>query len=266
MLSKHNQEGAFDRCLVGRGESSNARVVIPRSNSSILLRNMEKLFEGLGYTKYRDMFWEYMNATEFETDLNRLRVDDGIRELIDYLKMNLEFEFHLYWDPVINQPIVVDDARGVNNANHGVDSDEPRRREKKAFKKRKVSEPKKGVSLRKIIHSRKSKSAVNKGKGVELGEKGIDKKRQGRDPEWLKSDRRRSRVEYKAQAQGIHAPPSKRFIPKKPIRKPKQIRSSPPPSEPPTTSQSSANPNQIEPSSETMFAASAGTLRILKFM
>ncbi|MED6135512.1 hypothetical protein PIB30_047269, partial [Stylosanthes scabra] len=41
--------------------------------------DMVKLFEFLSYTKYRRVFWEDKNAPEFETGLNRLRGDDGIR-------------------------------------------------------------------------------------------------------------------------------------------------------------------------------------------
>ncbi|MED6143955.1 hypothetical protein PIB30_010909, partial [Stylosanthes scabra] len=61
-------------------------------------RDMVKLFEWLG-----------------------LRGDDGIRELIDYLRMNRVSVFHLYWDYVINEPIFADDADGVNDGNQGGD-------------------------------------------------------------------------------------------------------------------------------------------------
>ncbi|MED6170667.1 hypothetical protein PIB30_033234 [Stylosanthes scabra] len=81
--------------------------------------DMVKLFEWLGYTKYRRVFWEDKNAPKFETGLNRLRGDDGIRELIDYLRMNMVSEFHLYWDHVIDEPIFADDAGSVNDTNQG---------------------------------------------------------------------------------------------------------------------------------------------------
>ncbi|MED6128043.1 hypothetical protein PIB30_093864, partial [Stylosanthes scabra] len=198
---------------------------------------MVKLFEFLGYTKYRRVFWEDKNAPEFETGLNMLRGDDGIRALIDYLRMNMVSEFHLYWDHVIDEPIFVDDAGGINddnqgglkgvnveeanadnvqgagggvdggnatpipldetssssddgyesaedeaykpppdwNAETGSDSDE----ENEALKKRNVSDPKKGVSPRKIIQQSKAKNVANKGKGIELGQNGSGKKMQG---------------------------------------------------------------------------------------
>ncbi|MED6107462.1 hypothetical protein PIB30_014313 [Stylosanthes scabra] len=83
--------------------------------------DMVKLLEWLGYKKYRRVFWKDKNAPEFETGLNRLRGDDDIRELIDYLRMNRVSEFHLYWDHVINEPIFADDANRVNDGNQGGD-------------------------------------------------------------------------------------------------------------------------------------------------
>ncbi|MED6160335.1 hypothetical protein PIB30_050526 [Stylosanthes scabra] len=81
--------------------------------------DMKKLFLGLGYRKYRDVFWLDKNAPEFETGLNRMRGDAGIRELLDYLRSNLELEFHLYWDHVVNEAIVVEDDGGVKGGNEG---------------------------------------------------------------------------------------------------------------------------------------------------
>ncbi|MED6209811.1 hypothetical protein PIB30_058291 [Stylosanthes scabra] len=76
--------------------------------------DMVKLFESLGYREYRRVFWEDRNAPELETGLNTMRGDAGVRELLDYLRQNLETEFHLYWDHVINDPIIIDNLDEVN--------------------------------------------------------------------------------------------------------------------------------------------------------
>ncbi|MED6142334.1 hypothetical protein PIB30_112632, partial [Stylosanthes scabra] len=81
--------------------------------------DMEKLFFSLGYREYRDVFWLDKSAPEFETGLNRMRGDADIRELLDYLRLNLELEFHLYWDHVVNEAIVVEDGGGVQVGNEG---------------------------------------------------------------------------------------------------------------------------------------------------
>ncbi|MED6174762.1 hypothetical protein PIB30_072123 [Stylosanthes scabra] len=60
--------------------------------------------------------------------------------------------------------------------------------------------------------------------------------------------------------------PSKRaFRPKQAVRR-HSVRSSPPPSEPPTASQVNSNPSMVGPSAETIVAAGAGTQRVLRFM
>ncbi|MED6172289.1 hypothetical protein PIB30_048719 [Stylosanthes scabra] len=63
--------------------------------------------------RFEDMDLD-MNALEFETGLNRLERDDGIRELIDHLIMNLEFEFHLYWEHGLIQVIWHGVAQSIN--------------------------------------------------------------------------------------------------------------------------------------------------------
>ncbi|MED6139527.1 hypothetical protein PIB30_084635 [Stylosanthes scabra] len=71
---------------------------------------------------------------------------------------------------------------------------------------------------------------------------------------------------FKTPAQISDAQPFKRlFRAKQPVRR-NLGRSSPPPSEPPTSSRTNANSSLAGPSAETMAAASAGTQRILAFM
>ncbi|MED6112681.1 hypothetical protein PIB30_063743 [Stylosanthes scabra] len=69
--------------------------------------DMKKLFEGLGYRNFMHVYWLDKNAPELETGLNLLEGDDGIRELIDHLRMNLEFEFEFAWTSPRNPRICV---------------------------------------------------------------------------------------------------------------------------------------------------------------
>ncbi|MED6224091.1 hypothetical protein PIB30_080426 [Stylosanthes scabra] len=92
--------------------------------------NMVKLFEGLRYTKYKAVYWLDKNAPELETGLNEPEGDAGIRDMLDYLRTNLEFEFHLYWEHVINEPVMAGEAlegenSGVNAGRDGGASGQP---------------------------------------------------------------------------------------------------------------------------------------------
>ncbi|MED6186011.1 hypothetical protein PIB30_062641, partial [Stylosanthes scabra] len=84
--------------------------------------DMKKLLEGLGYRNFMHVYWLDKNAPELETGLNLLEGYDGIRELIDHLKMNLEFEFHLYWKHVINEPVLAENAGGEFADDGGCDN------------------------------------------------------------------------------------------------------------------------------------------------
>ncbi|MED6114466.1 hypothetical protein PIB30_080464 [Stylosanthes scabra] len=83
--------------------------------------DMVKLFEDLRYTKYKAVYWLDKNAPEIETGLNELEGDAGIREMLDYLRTNRELEFHLYWEHVINEPVIAEEAPEgeISRANAG---------------------------------------------------------------------------------------------------------------------------------------------------
>ncbi|MED6141657.1 hypothetical protein PIB30_105643 [Stylosanthes scabra] len=86
--------------------------------------DMVKLFEDLRYTKYKAMYWLDKNAQELETGLNELEGDAGIRDMLDYLRTNRELEFHLYWEHVINEPVIAEEAPGgeISGANAGMNA------------------------------------------------------------------------------------------------------------------------------------------------
>ncbi|MED6143712.1 hypothetical protein PIB30_008352 [Stylosanthes scabra] len=77
--------------------------------------------EGLAYGGYIFCSSHFPPPWRAGSEPTRLRGDDGICELIDYLRMNRVSEFHLYWDHVIEEPIFADDADGVNDGNQGGD-------------------------------------------------------------------------------------------------------------------------------------------------
>ncbi|MED6195153.1 hypothetical protein PIB30_035368 [Stylosanthes scabra] len=173
------------------------------------LGDMEKLLESLRYTKYKAVYWLDKNAPELEAVLNEIEGDAGIREMIDYLRMNLEFEFHLYWEHVINELVMVEEANvgaanaGANSWAEGGSSGQPinlddatvssedgyESVEDMAYKppppgnddselgakKRKVAEAKKGVSPKKIVHPKKGKCG-KKGNVTGNGKKEIGKR------------------------------------------------------------------------------------------
>ncbi|MED6140662.1 hypothetical protein PIB30_095436, partial [Stylosanthes scabra] len=66
--------------------------------------------------RFPDMDVDHVNFGDME---KLMRGDAGIRELLDYLRLNLELEFHLYWDHVVNEAIVVEDDGGVQAGNEG---------------------------------------------------------------------------------------------------------------------------------------------------
>ncbi|MED6160249.1 hypothetical protein PIB30_049739 [Stylosanthes scabra] len=86
--------------------------------------DMAKLFEDLRYTKYKAVYWLDKNAPELETGLNELEGDAGIRDMLDYLRTNRELEFHLYWEHVINEPVIAKEAPGgeISGANAGMNA------------------------------------------------------------------------------------------------------------------------------------------------
>ncbi|MED6138587.1 hypothetical protein PIB30_075660 [Stylosanthes scabra] len=68
--------------------------------------------------------FEYANGMveKFEEmDLDMVNFGDmkKLFEGLDHLRMNLEFEFHLYWEHVINEPIMALNVRGANADNVG---------------------------------------------------------------------------------------------------------------------------------------------------
>ncbi|MED6115777.1 hypothetical protein PIB30_093974 [Stylosanthes scabra] len=60
------------------------------------MRDMVTLLEDIGYKSHKALHWFDVIAPEFETGLNELDGDQGIRELIDWLRTNKEPEFHIY--------------------------------------------------------------------------------------------------------------------------------------------------------------------------
>ncbi|MED6179086.1 hypothetical protein PIB30_113915, partial [Stylosanthes scabra] len=92
-------------------------------------RDLKTLCESLGYRSFKDLFWYDITAPELETGLNKITGDEGIRELIDWLRDNMEKEFHIYIEHVVNQPILADmpgekNAETVNLADSGSSSDD----------------------------------------------------------------------------------------------------------------------------------------------
>ncbi|MED6177047.1 hypothetical protein PIB30_094058 [Stylosanthes scabra] len=71
-------------------------------------KDLGTLCEGLGYKKFKDLFWYDITAPEMETGLNKLVSDEGIRELIGWLTDNEEKEFHMYVEHVVDKPILAE--------------------------------------------------------------------------------------------------------------------------------------------------------------
>ncbi|MED6226496.1 hypothetical protein PIB30_104301 [Stylosanthes scabra] len=69
--------------------------------------------EGLGYKSFKDLFWWDITAPELETGLNKLVRNEGIVELIEWLNNNVEKEFHIFVEHVVNNPILAEGAEYV---------------------------------------------------------------------------------------------------------------------------------------------------------
>ncbi|MED6122264.1 hypothetical protein PIB30_038205 [Stylosanthes scabra] len=124
------------------------------------MRDMVTLLEDIGYKSHKALHWFDVTAPEFETGLNELDGDQGICELIDWLRTNKEPEFHIYVEHSISKPILAEDVGDGNcetinleddgdNAAEGDALKEPSPgsdvevNAKQSNKKRKVSSPKK---------------------------------------------------------------------------------------------------------------------------
>ncbi|MED6191221.1 hypothetical protein PIB30_114001, partial [Stylosanthes scabra] len=83
--------------------------------------DMVRLLEELGYKSHKMLHWYDTSAPELETGLNEMVGDQGIRDLIDWLRTNEEHEFHLYVEHSINTPILAEEDGAVNCETINVD-------------------------------------------------------------------------------------------------------------------------------------------------
>ncbi|MED6144531.1 hypothetical protein PIB30_016378 [Stylosanthes scabra] len=72
------------------------------------------LLEEIGYKSHEALHWFDTTAPEFEIGLNEMVGDQGIRDLIDWLRTNEEPEFHIYVEHSISKPIPAEEDEGVN--------------------------------------------------------------------------------------------------------------------------------------------------------
>ncbi|MED6161676.1 hypothetical protein PIB30_062960, partial [Stylosanthes scabra] len=76
----------------------------------INMGNLVVMLDDLGYKNHKAMHWYDKNAPELETGINVIDGDQRIRELIDWLRVNEEREFHIYVEHTISKPILAEDV------------------------------------------------------------------------------------------------------------------------------------------------------------
>ncbi|MED6110890.1 hypothetical protein PIB30_047182 [Stylosanthes scabra] len=76
----------------------------------INIGNLVVLLNELGYKNHKAMHWYDKNALELETGINEIDGDQGIRELIEWLRVNDEPKFHIYIEHTISKPILAEDV------------------------------------------------------------------------------------------------------------------------------------------------------------
>ncbi|MED6119117.1 hypothetical protein PIB30_008926 [Stylosanthes scabra] len=76
----------------------------------INIGNLIVLLNELGYKNHKAMHWYDKNASELETGINEIDGNQGIRELIEWLRVNEEPEFHIYIEHTIGKLILAEDV------------------------------------------------------------------------------------------------------------------------------------------------------------
>ncbi|MED6153112.1 hypothetical protein PIB30_098436 [Stylosanthes scabra] len=68
-------------------------------------KGLEDLGKGIGYLKFKAMYWQEPSAIEFEDGLHLIERDSDINEMCDFTMNNNLKELHIYFEHPIDNPI-----------------------------------------------------------------------------------------------------------------------------------------------------------------
>ncbi|MED6112889.1 hypothetical protein PIB30_065862 [Stylosanthes scabra] len=72
----------------------------------VTLQGLEDLGKGIGYLKFKAMYWLEPSAIEFEDGLHLIEGEDGINEICDFTLNNNLRELHIFFEHPIDNPII----------------------------------------------------------------------------------------------------------------------------------------------------------------